>query len=36
MGEMKLDFTGTQDGDEISGKVILGTFGEATWEAKRA
>ncbi len=34
--QMKLGFTGTVDGDKISGKVSLGSFGEATFEGTRA
>ena len=36
MGAMELVFTGSLSGDEISGNVKLGTFGDATWTAKRA
>ena len=31
-----LEFSATVDGDKISGKVKLGTFGDATFEGARA
>ena len=34
--EMKLEFTATVDGDNISGDVGLGAFGKATFEGARA
>lgn len=36
MGQIKLDFTGTVSGDEISGQVQLGSFGSATFKGTRA
>ncbi len=36
MGPMELVFTGTQDGDNMSGNVKLGTFGDAPWTATRS
>ena len=36
MGEIELDFSGTLKGDEISGSVKLGQFGEGSWTATRA
>ena len=36
MGEMKLDFEGTVNGDEISGEVQLGSFGSETFKGTRA
>ncbi len=36
MGAMELVFTGTQDGDNMSGNVKLGTFGDAPWTATRS
>jgi hypothetical protein len=36
MGAIELTFTGTQNGDEMSGNVKLGTFGDAPWTATRA
>lgn len=33
---MTLEFTATVDGDEISGNVKLGTFGDATFTGTRA
>ena len=36
MGEMKLDFDGTVDGDDISGTVQFGAFGSGTFTGSRA
>lgn len=36
MGDMKLDFKGSVSGDEISGKVELGSFGSADFKGTRA
>ena len=36
MGKIELDFTGTVDGDEISGDVQFGSFGSGSWSATRA
>lgn len=33
---IKLEFSGTVDGDKIGGSVKLGAFGNATWEGTRA
>ena len=33
---MKLDFTAKVDGDQISGDVVLGSFGKATFSGSRA
>ncbi len=32
---MKIEFTGTVDGDKISGEAEIGTFGKATFEGTR-
>lgn len=34
-GAMTMTFTGTVDGDSMSGTVKVGDFGERTWTAKR-
>lgn len=36
MGPMELTFTGTVDGDNISGTVQFGAFGSGTWKGTRA
>jgi len=36
MGQIKLDFKGTIDGDDISGEIQLGSFGTATFKGARA
>lgn len=36
MGQMDLKFTGTQDGDSMSGNVAFGAFGSGPWSATRA
>lgn len=36
MGPIELDFSGTVDGDEMTGKVELGTFGSGSWTATKA
>ena len=36
MGQIKLDFTGTVSGDEISGQVQLGAYGSASFKGTRA
>ena len=36
MGKIELDFTGTVDGDAISGDVQFGSFGSGSWSAIRA
>jgi len=36
MGEMKLDFSGTVDGDAIGGGVQFGSFGSGSFEGTRA
>ncbi len=36
MGEMKLDFAGKVDGDNIGGTVQFGAFGSGAWEGTRA
>lgn len=36
MGEMKLDFVGTVDGDAIDGTVQFGSFGSGTFDGTRA
>ncbi len=36
MGAVKLDFTGSVSGDEISGSVQFGSFGSGDWSATRA
>jgi len=36
MGQMDLQFTGTQDGDSMSGNVAFGAFGSGSWNASRA
>lgn len=35
MGEMKLDFAGTVDGDAISGTVQFGSFGSGTFSGTK-
>lgn len=35
MGQVKLDFTGTINGDEISGQVQLGSFGSSEFKGTR-
>jgi len=36
MGEMKLDFVGQVEGDEIEGTVQFGSFGSGTFSGTRA
>ena len=36
MGEMKLDFAGKVDGDEVDGTVQFGSFGSGTFKGTRA
>ena len=36
MGQMKLDYSGKVDGDNISGNVQLGQYGTAPFTGKRA
>ena len=36
MGEMKLDFDGAVDGDNISGTVQFGSFGSGTFKGTKA
>jgi len=36
MGDMKLDFKGSVNADEISGQVQLGSFGSADFKGTRA
>lgn len=35
MGEMKLDFAGTVDGDSVSGTVQFGAFGSGTFSGAK-
>ena len=35
MGQVKLDFVGTVTGDEISGKVQMGSFGSSEFKGAR-
>jgi len=36
MGDMKLDFKGSVNADEISGQVQLGSFGSADFKGTKA
>ena len=36
MGQMELKFSGTQDGDKVSGNVQFGSFGSGTFTGEKA